>query len=38
MSLSADHTAKPLEPRTLSAAHRWLKTHPGQEQIANQVT
>nr|CAB3262985.1 uncharacterized protein LOC100186163 [Phallusia mammillata] len=30
-------SAKPLEPRTFSAAQRWLKNNPGQEKLANQV-
>ncbi|CAK8698074.1 unnamed protein product [Clavelina lepadiformis] len=38
LSLSADLVNdKPLEPRTYSAAQRWLKKNPGKERLAAQV-
>ncbi|XP_078495370.1 uncharacterized protein LOC100186163 isoform X1 [Ciona intestinalis] len=38
LSFSANHsTEKPLEPRTYSAAQRWLIKNPGKEHLAEQV-
>lgn len=29
---------RPLEPKTFSAAQRWLKKHPGKEKLAERVS